>query len=42
VNVVVVFCSSSARASFVGVSCLQLGYLSPAVEVRQPVADIFL
>jgi hypothetical protein len=36
------FCSNSARASFAGVSCLQLIFLSPKLMVRRPVADICL
>ncbi|KAG1799776.1 uncharacterized protein HD556DRAFT_1534360 [Suillus plorans] len=32
-NVLIVFCSSSACASFVGVSCLQLIVLSPELEM---------
>jgi hypothetical protein len=40
VNVLIFFCSSSVRASFVGVYCLQFGLLSPALVVRRPVANI--
>jgi hypothetical protein len=41
-NVILFCCSNSARVSFVGVSCLQLSFLSPAVAVRQSIADICL
>jgi hypothetical protein len=41
-NVGMFFCSSSARSSFASVSCLQLSYISPELEVRRPVADICL
>jgi hypothetical protein len=41
-NIGYLFCSNSAHASFVGVSCLQLIDLSPVLVVRQPVADICL
>ena len=41
-NVVIFSCSNSARASFAGVSCLELASLSPAILVRWPVADICL
>jgi len=37
----VIFFSSSARASFAGVSCVQLAYVFPAFFVRRPVANIF-
>jgi hypothetical protein len=40
VNVVIFLCWSSARASFVSVSCLQLGLLASESMVRRPVADI--
>jgi hypothetical protein len=42
VKVDIFLCSSSARASFVCVSCFQLAYLSPLLSVRQPVIDICL
>jgi len=42
VNMVISFCSSSAHASFVCVSCLQLIYISPAFVVRRPATDICL
>jgi hypothetical protein len=41
-NGVVFFCSNSGRASFAGVSCLQLTYLSPVLSVRRPVDVICL
>jgi hypothetical protein len=41
-NVVIFFCSNSVRASFAGVSCFQLVFLTPSLLVRWPVADICL
>jgi hypothetical protein len=40
-NVAIFCCSSSARASFAGVSCLELVYQSPELVVRRSVAYIF-
>jgi hypothetical protein len=42
VNVIIFSCSNSARASFAGVSCLELISLAPAFLVRWPVTDICL
>jgi len=41
-HVAIFLCSSSARASFVCISCLQLAHLALMFKVGRPVADIYL
>jgi hypothetical protein len=42
VNVAIIFCSSSARASFACASGLQFSYISPEISVWLPVIGIYM